>query len=169
MIGTGNRISVYDDRNSQLRSYKVCNYSLAHITSQHQDLRLGIIREILIICQLKSSMAMSDVKFEHIIILCMMVWNIGAGMDREDKKVSARIGQENWTRKKNRRPITFIPVLLMKKSSKWILGDNMLLWLPFYFLFFYFFIALEMLSNRFETPDTATFILVLSFPVSSLY
>ena len=70
---------------------------------------------------------MSDVELGHMIILCMMVWNTGADMDGEDKKASYRIVQGNWIWERKRRSTTFIPVLLMKKSSKLILGDNMLL------------------------------------------
>ena len=96
-IESGNSIRVYDANNSQIRSYEVCTYSLAHISSQFQDLRLGIIRKLILVFQLESGMAMSDVEFGHMIILCMMVCNTGVDMDEEYIKVSSRIGQDNWT------------------------------------------------------------------------
>ena len=100
MIGTGKSIRLCDYKNSQLRSYEVFTYSLYHISYQHQELRLGIIRGILLICQLESGISMSYVQFGHMVILLMMVCNIGAEIHGKDRKVSVRIGQENWTRKR---------------------------------------------------------------------
>ena len=93
LIETGNSIIVCDDKNIQLGVYEVCTYILDHISSQHQELSMGLIRELLLICQLESGMTMSYVDFGHRIILCMMVCNTGADMGGEDKTVSARIFQ----------------------------------------------------------------------------
>ena len=93
VIVNGNSIRVCDYYNIQINSYEVFTYSLDHISSQRQELRVGLIRKILLIYQLESDMAMSDVDFGHMIILCMMVFNTGADMDGEDKKLSAIIGQ----------------------------------------------------------------------------
>ena len=65
--------------------------------------------------------------------------------------------------------ISLYPCIAYAKISQWILGDNMILWLPFYFFFFCFFVALVVFSNKFKTPVAVTFILLPYLTVSYLY
>ena len=61
VIGNVNSIRVCDDNNSQLRSYEIFTYRLAHISSQCQKLSLGLIREKFLIYKFESGMDVSDV------------------------------------------------------------------------------------------------------------
>ena len=58
LIGTDNSIIVCGGYNSHIRSYELCTYILDHISSHHKELRLGLIRKILLICRLQSGMTM---------------------------------------------------------------------------------------------------------------